>query len=519
MKPGNRREFLNGVGRGMLFAGLGAALADELGFGPLAFADSGPDRLIFGEYDALVDLLQATPPEKLQGVLVEKLRRGEVDLRTLVAAGALANAETFGGQDYVGFHTAMAFIPAFGMSALLPKERRPLPVLKVLYRNAQQTQQLGGASKTTLLAMDRAEHDAAAGDAGAAIRDAARKGDMKEAERLFAPMAKAPLDAAFDALQPVVQDDVDVHRFVLAHRAHGLARLLGQDYAHDILRQCVRFCVEQEADRHSRKKPAPPIRTVLPKLLEKYKLASMPAPGRRDPGDAWVDATSNAIYAGPPERAAETVAAALAEGIDPEVVGEAISLASNLLVLRQGSSPRRAHGASAGVHSSDATNAWRNMARATDARFAVSGLIIAAYHSAAHEPFATEPYPTAEQRATVKATTPEALLDEAAEAVRGNDQGRAAAAIQVYDELGFPAEAVFERMLAFTVSEDGRLHGEKYFQTVQEEYRTIRKAFRGRQLVGLARVTASAYGYDLSDRKGFRAPGYEEACGLLGVKA
>ena len=51
-------------------------------------------------------------------------------------------------------------------------------------------------------------------------------------------------------------------------------------------------------------------------------------------------------------------------------------------------------------------------------------------------------------------------------------------------------------MLKYTISEDGRLHGEKYFHTVQEEFRTTRPAFRWRQIVGLARVTASAYGYD-----------------------
>ena len=73
--------------------------------------------------------------------------------------------------------------------------------------------------------------------------------------------------------------------------------------------------------------------------------------------------SADTIYNGPPERSAEAVAAALAEGISPEVVGEAISLASNLLVLRQGPDQWRTHGDSAGVHSSDATNAWRNMAR------------------------------------------------------------------------------------------------------------------------------------------------------------
>jgi hypothetical protein len=111
------------------------------------------------------------------------------------------------------------------------------------------------------------------------------------------------------------------------------------------------------------------------------------------------------------------------------------------------------------------------------------------------------------------------LLDEAEDAIRANDQIRAAAAIAIYGEHGHSPEAVFDRMLKFTVSEDGRLHGEKYFQTVREEFRTTRPAFRWRQLVGLARVTASAYGYDREAKHNGRAPGYEEACRLLKVPA
>jgi hypothetical protein len=38
-------------------------------------------------------------------------------------------------------------------------------------------------------------------------------------------------------------------------------------------------------------------------------------------------------------------------------------------------------------------------------------------------------------------------------------------------------------------------------------------------VVALARVTASAYGYNRDDKHGFRAAGYEEACKLLGVDA
>jgi ELWxxDGT repeat protein len=107
----------------------------------------------------------------------------------------------------------------------------------------------------------------------------------------------------------------------------------------------------------------------------------------------------------------------------------------------------------------------------------------------------------------------------AEDAVQHNDQGRAAAAIAMYGEAGHSPQAVYDRMIKYTISEDGRLHGEKYFQTVQEEYRTTRPAFRWRQIVGLARVTASAYGYDREDKNKGRAPGYEEACRLLKVTA
>ena len=256
----------------------------------------------------------------------------------------------------------------------------------------------------------------------------------------------------------------------------------------------------------------------MPKLLDQYKLAGL-TPGDKDPGDAAVSELAEVIYNGPADRAADAVAAALAEGWNPEVVGEAISIASNLLVLRQGPDQWRTHGDSKGVHSSDATNAWRNMARVADRQHAITGLVVAAYHVAVHTPFKREAYPTAEHRALIKATDPDGLLAEAEEAVKQNDQGRAAAAIALYGEGGGSPEPVYQRMLRYTISEDGRLHGEKYFQTVQEEYRTTRPAFRWRQLVGLARVTASAYGYDRADKHGSRAPGYEEACRLLKVTA
>lgn len=515
MDPTTRREFLSDVSRGMLVAGLGTSLAHDLGFST-ALADQEPSAISLGDHAELVRLLESTPAEKLQPLLADKLRRGETGLKPLIAAAALANAETFGGCDYVGFHTAMALLPALEMARLLPAARQPLPVFKVLYRNSQQIQQVGGASKKTLYALHASEH-AADHDVGTEIRDACRKLDVREAERLLAESKDSAL-AALNAIQSAVQDDINVHRFVFAYRAYGLAGLLGKDYAQTCLRQCVHFCVDHEKQRIEHKQAPSAIRTVLPKLLDQYHLAAL-TPGQRDPGDAAIDALSIAIYNGPPDRSAEAAAAALADGVSLEAVGEAISLASNLLALRQGPDKWRTHGDAAGVHASDATNAWRNMARVVDSRHAVAGLIVAAYHSASHAPFKTPAYPTEDQRAAIKTEAAAGLLAEVADAVRNNDQGRAAAAMQIYGQRGNSPEAAYNLLLGFAVSEDGRLHGEKYFHTVREEFATIRPAFRWRQLVGLARVTASAYGYNREDKHGFRAAGYEEACRLLGVEA
>src|SRR5208283_1352499 len=92
---------------------------------------------------------QDTPADKQLPILVKKLQDG-TSLRDLVAAGALANARQFGGQDYVGWHTFMALAPAFEMSKELPESRRALPVLKVLYRNAQVIQGRGGPKAEVL---------------------------------------------------------------------------------------------------------------------------------------------------------------------------------------------------------------------------------------------------------------------------------------------------------------------------------------------------------------------------------
>src|SRR5438128_6435727 len=125
-----RREFLAEVGRGMLVATVGYEVAAELGMAPVLAEETA---LSFGSLEPLVCLMQETPVNRLLPTLVERLKSG-TELRQLVAAAALANARTFGGEDYVGFHTMMALAPALHMAQELPPELQPLPVFKVLYR-------------------------------------------------------------------------------------------------------------------------------------------------------------------------------------------------------------------------------------------------------------------------------------------------------------------------------------------------------------------------------------------------
>ena len=56
MTPSNRRTFLSDVGRGMLAVGLGASLANDLGFST-TFAEQGEDGVPLGEYAGLVEVI------------------------------------------------------------------------------------------------------------------------------------------------------------------------------------------------------------------------------------------------------------------------------------------------------------------------------------------------------------------------------------------------------------------------------------------------------------------------------
>lgn len=516
--PRTRRDFLTDVGRGMLIASVGSEIARELGVASAFAAEPAP--LSFGSMEPLVCLMQETPADRLLPLLVERLKSG-ADLRQLVGAAALANARTFGGEDYIGFHTMMALAPSYHMSRELPAASQALPVFKVLYRNTNRIQEKGGRKSEVLQTTAPVEIPSDRLN-GESLRDAVRRKNKNEAEQTLAALAQRSPAEAFDQLLYAVQDQTEVHRVVLPYRAWDLLGLIGKEQAHTLLRQSVRYCVNAESWPRTEVRDEP--RTLLPKVLEEHKLLQHPV-GTRKADDAWVDSMCQTIFKSTPVDAAHAVAAALAEGFSPDTLGEAITLAANQLVLRdQGRRPREespgkpvgsVHGDSIGVHASDSANAWRNMARAASPRNAFASVILGAYQMALDRTarggdfLNWDPLPVAWQRDQIKATDAETLLREAEEAIRGNLQARASAIIHRYGELNHAPRPVFDLLLRYAISEDGALHAEKFYRTVSEEFASTREAFRWRHLMALARVTASEYGRP--------AAGIAEARGLLKV--
>jgi hypothetical protein len=163
------------------------------------------------------------------------------------------------------------------------------------------------------------------------------------------------------------------------------------------------------------------------------------------------------------------------------------------------------------VQANRVANAWRNIARVSKPRHTIASLIVGAYHTAGQSGQHQNkgPLPFAEHLEKVQAKEADALLNEAEAAIKAKDQAQVCAVVQRYGQLGHPVRPVFDLLLKYAISEDGALHAEKYYRTVSEEFAILRPAFRWREVVALARVTASEYGVT--------APGYAEACQLLKV--
>lgn len=517
--PQSRRTFLTEVGRGMMVASVGTEVASQLGLGGTVLAGEAP-RLDFGAREALVSLMQETPPDRLLPLLAERLKAG-CSLRELVAAGALANARSFGGEDYVGFHTMMALAPSLTMAQELPSAQQALPVFKVLYRNTNRIQESGGRAKEVLQPLPPT---AATGESPSmdGLKRAVHEKDVTRAEAQLASLIGGSLEQAFESLISVVGESPEVHRVVMPYRAWDLLGVVGQEQATTLLRQSVRYCIKNEDWSAAQASKSP--RLLLPKLLEEHHLLDR-AKGDRVPDEVWTNSFLALLFSSTPEQAAAAAAGALAEGIAPDSVSEAVSLAANQLVLRDhGRTPNAevpgkplgsVHGDSIGVHASDSANAWRNMARVGGARHAFACGILGAWQVARDRierggDFAHwEPLPLAHHLEAVRPAAAGPLLEQLEEAVRGNLQARAAAVIASYGAQGHDPRGAYGLLLRYAISEDGALHGEKYYRTVSEEFAATRPSFRWRHLIGLARVTASEYGRP--------APGMAQARDVLGV--
>jgi len=506
MMTTSRREFLGGVGITVGCAAVGLAFSERLGFSETLFR-TARERLRFGALDPLVDVMQETPADELLPLLVSKVRGG-TSISDLVAAGALANARAHGGTNYNGYHALMALMPSFEMSVQMPGPLAALPVLKVLHRNARFIQDVGRARSDALEPLA-----APAGEAR--LAESMRARDLPGAERSLALLERQSHARAYEELQTVVRDDMNVHRVVLAWRAYDLLRLTGEEQALPMLRQSVRFCIEEDSHRVEQGQAPNEIRALLPELMEKYGFDKRER-GTRAADAAWIDALGQKLFRGARKDAALAVAQALAEGYDAEDVGRALSLAATRLLLHDaglreaqpGKPVGCVHGASIGVHASDAANAWRHIARVGSARNAFASLIAAAYHTAGQARGMGESPHDHDAEACTK-SDPAALRSEIEARIRASDQKGACQAARRYCALGHPPEELLALLRDFAVSEDGALHAEKYFRTAQEDSASARAEHRGLHLVALTRVTASEFG--------FPAPGYAEARKLLAV--
>jgi len=516
--PLPRRRFLRDVGRGTLVSMLGSSLALDLDLISKSFANESDNQLDFGDKEPLVCLLQETPIEKLQATLVAKLKEG-LPLRDLVAAGALSNARTFGGEDYIGFHTFMALAPALSMSRLMPSGMEALPVLKVLYRNSNRIQEFGGRNAEVLRTIS-ASTDATPSDRSDLL-SAIHLHDINASECVLAALIAKDRQSALDALIPAIRDThPEVHRTNLPFRAWEMQQIVGTKHALTLLRQSVRYCVRAEPQNRTE------ITThgaMLVKLLDEFHLHGR-SPGTKPAEDGLIEQLSATFAMAEPEDAGRAAASALAVGYDPMAIGEAISLAATSLVLRDGGRLPQwedrlkvagsVHGDSMGVHASDSANAWRNLANVSSGMNTFACLIIGAWQVARDRNYPgnllAEPLPARHHLARVLGQNIEDLLAQLTDAIQNNLQGLATAVVHRYGELNLPAEPLFRHLVRFAVSEDGALHAEKYFQTVWDDFNATRPAFRWRHLVSLARVTASEYGKP--------AAGQSEARELLGLR-
>ncbi len=511
----SRRQFLSQVGKGMVVASVGLAAAQDMGLASKALALEGDEKLNYGKDESLVAFIQETPADKLLPLVHEKWKSG-TSLKQLVGAAALANARAFGGEDYIGFHTLMALMPAYQMSKELPDNEAPLPVFKVLHRNARRLDETGGHTNDVLHAVTPMQGDAQLGTFD--VRDAARRVDNAAAERILATFAQKGAKEAFNALLAEVEDETEIHRVALPYRAWDLLSIVGEEHALSLLRQSLRYCTKAEPKSNKG------TREALAKAFDQHKLEGF-AIGNKVADANWLNEMCNTLLSVGAAGAMDVAAAVLKEGYAPDSLCQAASMAANQIVLRDPGRPAKwsnpekpegsVHGDSVGVHSSDCVNAWRNIIRVANDRNKVAGTLLVAFQVARDATNSTlgatlanspaRPFTTDLDRC--KGDNPSEILAVVEEAIRGKDQALACAAVHRLGLVNADSAPIFALLRKYAISEDGALHAEKYYRTVSEEYANLPEAFRWRELSALARVTASEYGY--------AAPGYAQSRELL----
>tara|TARA_R110002073_G_scaffold83472_1_gene199138 strand:+ start:6361 stop:7929 length:1569 start_codon:yes stop_codon:yes gene_type:complete len=510
----SRRTFLGNLAGSLLTVGVGASLGGHTAWAFGRDLESF-DALQFGDLEDLAGLLQVMKPSQMLETVTALLRDGE-SLDRITAAATLANARHFGGHDYTGYHCLMALMPAWQMSKQLPHRKAALPVLKVLHRQATQMRIVGSrkneALKSELPRPARLERSAAVQQ----LRAAYVAMDVEAAEAAFAVLVQGDPREALNDLQVILHENLDVHRIVLAWRAWESTQLTGTEHARTLLRQSIRWCIDESKRRDASGRRASSLRDLLPELLEEHDLADG-ATGTRKLSDADLEASARRVFAATPEAAARHMAELLSKGFAPDDVGAALSIAANRLVLWD---PGRAqadgaekpkgsiHGASVGIHACDSARAWRDLAAASNPRNRVACLISGAYHTAGQSHRVGNAAVLDEQAAQdMSQRTDGNFLEALRESLQDGHQGRAVEATRQHLKNGGRAHDAFMVLADTSLDQSGALHAEKYYWTCWQEFAAARDAHRHDQLLALARTTAS--------QVGAAAPGVDRARELL----
>jgi hypothetical protein len=502
----NRREFAKSLGIGFLAVGLGGVSHRPTLAWPGMSRIGEP--LDFGPLESLAVLMQETEASKLLPLVVQKLKSGTA-LTDIAAAASLANARTFGGEDYVGYHCAMSVVPALEMAAWMPEGGAALPTLKLLVRNTTRMRECGGREKEKMKKIAAAER---AADAGSALLAAERALEAEKAMSILSAEALADPARAMEILQPIVRENIDVHQVVLAWRSWDLIRIAGRAHADTLLVAALRQCLDREAGRVKKNRPEQDLRQNLGRVLAERKPA-LSAVGK-PADDARIEKLAQTFFASSNNDAMAACVDAMLEGLGADAIGEAMSVASARLLLCDkgrrtpaGSVPAgTVHGATVGLHAIDSANAWRHIAEVAP-REAVPTLLAGAWHTGGQSVHVEkEPFHTA-AAADAEKIAPEKLIDALDQAVAAGQQALAAAIGERIGKTAPNADQLFRKLAGYYVDDDGFLHHEKFFFTCVEEYRRARPAFRGHWTAVAARVAASA--------RGIPAPGVAEARGLL----